>query len=515
MKPILSLTTFAAATLIISMSGCGGAGDSSAPPQPVIDNSGVRGTLIETPPPRVLSLDTAGVSARVASYGSFGTQLAAIAGAPACGIDVHHFEYATVGAGGEKTTASGALMVPTGSAPACSGARPIVLYGHGSSLDRQVDMADVQPSATYGVSSIEIAALYAAQGYVVVAPNYAGYDTSTLTYHPYQIADQQAKDMLDALAAARKALPALAHPVADSGRLFLTGHSEGGYATMATQRALQTAGIAVTAAAPSSGRYAESLNFELLATPGALDDLSRVTADDILYEAMQFTSWQKAYGNLYVTPADIYPAAYAATIETLAPSTRSAATLVSDGQLPPFLLSNDEPDYPQLSPAQQAYFGTPAQSLVKTSLIQAAIADIAANPCPVTSASAPLQCTPANPLRTDWLANDLRTWTPTVPVLMCGGHADGEVPFVNTTLAQAYFQGHGGGAALVALDVDSPATAGDPWAQAKATFVAARAGVVAAGEDPTTNDSYHGFIVQAACAVAARDFFKTFPSSPG
>ena len=30
-----------------------------------------------------------------------------------------------------------------------------------------------------------IAAMYAAQGFIVVAPNYAGYDISTLGYHPY------------------------------------------------------------------------------------------------------------------------------------------------------------------------------------------------------------------------------------------------------------------------------------------------------------------------------------------
>ncbi|RZJ08446.1 MAG: hypothetical protein EOP39_13815, partial [Rubrivivax sp.] len=261
MKPILLLTTFAAAILITTVSGCGGGAVSASEPLPppppsqspvaVIDNSGVRGSLIQSPPPVVLSLNPAGVSSKIAAFGSFGTQLAAIAGAPLCGIDVHHFEYATVGAAGEKTTASGALMVPTGSAAACSGPRPIVLYGHGSSVARQLDMSDLRPSAVDGISSIEIAALFAAQGYIVVAPNYAGYDTSTLTYHPYQIADQQAKDMMDALAAARKALPALTPAIADNGRLFLTGHSEGGYAAMATQRAMQAAGMAVTAAAPS------------------------------------------------------------------------------------------------------------------------------------------------------------------------------------------------------------------------------------------------------------------------
>jgi len=29
-----------------------------------------------------------------------------------------------------------------------------------------------------------MAAVFASQGYIVVAPNYAGYDSSTLPYHP-------------------------------------------------------------------------------------------------------------------------------------------------------------------------------------------------------------------------------------------------------------------------------------------------------------------------------------------
>ncbi len=72
-----------------------------------------------------------------------------------------------------------------------------------------------------------LAAVFASQGYIVVAPNYAGYDTSTLPYHPYLIADQQSKDMIDGLKAARTALPlASATLTKDSGQLFITGYSQ-------------------------------------------------------------------------------------------------------------------------------------------------------------------------------------------------------------------------------------------------------------------------------------------------
>ncbi len=72
--------------------------------------------------------------------------------------------------------------------------------------------------------------MYAAQGFIVVARNYAGYDVSKLGYHPYLNADQQSKDMLDALAAARKALPRIGSQ--DGGKLLVAGYSQGGHVAM-------------------------------------------------------------------------------------------------------------------------------------------------------------------------------------------------------------------------------------------------------------------------------------------
>ena len=66
--------------------------------------------------------------------------------------------------------------------------------------------------------------MFAAQGYIVVAPNYAGYDISTLGYHPFFNAVQQSGEMMDILAAARTALPnTMSSATSDNGQLFLTG----------------------------------------------------------------------------------------------------------------------------------------------------------------------------------------------------------------------------------------------------------------------------------------------------
>ena len=82
------------------------------------------------------------------------------------------------------------------------------------------DLAD--PDNTEGLL---VAGAFAAEGYIVVAPNYVGYDTSTLGYHPYLHGEQQASDVVDALTAARSALPTADAPATtDGGQLFVTGY---------------------------------------------------------------------------------------------------------------------------------------------------------------------------------------------------------------------------------------------------------------------------------------------------
>ena len=514
-KSVQALSVIISTASLLAACGGGGSTTSNQPPPPVtpptqfvIDNSGTPGSLVQNPPPRLNSLKPADVTNQLQGYGFFGTQLLTNAGTPKCGIDFYHFEYGTVGAANEQATASGGILVPTGSDPACTGPRPVLLYGHGSSLSQYVNMADISSANPYLPTTAEIEALFVAQGYIVVAPNYVGYDTSTLPYHPEHIAAQNGQDMINALIAARKSFSNLSTPVIDNGKLFLSGYSEGGYVTMATHRAMQAAGITVTASVPQSGDYAVAINWESLGQPGVLDDISGLDENDQLGYLFQFTAYQKAYGNLYANQSDFYSTTLASSMETLLPTKLDPDNLVSLGMFPKYFLGNDMPNYPSLTPFEQSFYGPPAQSLLKSSAVLALIADVVANPCPVTSATAPLNCTPANPIRMAAVKNDLRTWTPTQPMLMCGGHGDPNVAFANAQLAQAYFQAHG--TTVAVLDVDSPITANDPYADAKNAFLAAKNNIIAAGGDPVTSDYYPGTTAFAGCNVAARDFFSKF-----
>jgi len=517
----------------VLLAACGGGSDTGG--NTSTDNSGARGSLQFNPPLRVTGL-TAAVLQSQLSASSSGRSLLAVAGTPKCGVDFRYLQYGTVGGAGEATNATGALMVPTGTDAACSGARPIVLYAHGTTTDKAYNLANVlDATGSAYTESLLVAATFAAQGFIVVAPNYAGYDTSKLSYHPYLNADQESKDMIDALTAARTALPNVGGT--DSGKLFITGYSQGGHVAMATHRALQAAGQTVTASAPLSGPYALA----------ALVDTvyyGNVNLGSTIFTPMLTTSFQKAYGNLYSATTDIYSPAYATGIESLLPSTSSVTTLVQQGKLPlTALFSSTPPTAPAGSPASlQATLNaitpptTPAAQaplfalgfgsspLVTNATRLSYLLDALANPdgaVPAATTGLPASA-PTNPLRQAFKRNDLRNWTPTRPVLLCGGNSDPTVYFsVNTQLMQKLWTAPSAMAAgtglLSVLDVDSAVTsASDPFAAAKVGFATAKAATAAAAVAAGASDggasaviqAYHGGLVPPFCTVAARGFFQ-------
>jgi dipeptidyl aminopeptidase/acylaminoacyl peptidase len=149
-------------------------------------------------------------------------------------------------------------MLPTGEDIRCRHRRPVLLYAHGTQPNQNFDIGEIEDIEDNDEGTAA-AAVFAAQGYVVVAPNYAGYDTPTLTYHGYLNADQQSKDMIDGLVAAHRAMPRAFGPdIRSLGNLFIAGFSQGGYVAMATHRALQALGIPVTASVSMSGTYARA-----------------------------------------------------------------------------------------------------------------------------------------------------------------------------------------------------------------------------------------------------------------
>jgi alpha/beta superfamily hydrolase len=427
---------------------------------------------------------------------------------PECRIDVYHLQYQTVDAAGNITPASGALMVPNDSASPCQGARPILLYAHGTNTDRAFNMADLQ--AADNGEGLLMAAVFAAEGYIVVAPNYAGYDTSTLAYHPYLNGDQQSKDMIDALTAARSALPTANAPgTTDGDQLLITGYSQGGYVAMATHRALQEAGQTVTASAPMSGPYA-------LSAFGDAIFQGQVTGGSTVNLTLLITSYQNAYGNIYSSTTDVFEAQYATDIATLLPSATPVSELKAQGKLPDTTLFSSTPPDPayaamtpatkpsNLAPVFAIGFGT--DNLLTNGFRLAYLQDADSNPdggFPTLSDGLP-PANPQHPLRQALKTNDQRVWTPTSPMLLCAGNADPAVLYLNTDLMQSYWST---ATTVTVLDIDSAVESGDPYAAQKTQFAVAKEVVQLGGGDDEVLEKYHAGLVAPFCLSAVKSFF--------
>lgn len=506
---------FCAACLSVTLSACNSHDDDDHDGTGSAQGS-LRGRLVQDPPTRVASFAAADLIAALGVDAEH-VRFAQLTGTPLCRVDVHQLQYHTVGAKGEDTVASGALMIPAGTASDCRGERPVLLYAHGTTVERNFNLANV--STDDNGESFALLTVFAARGYIVVAPNYAGYDTSTLPYHPYLNAEQSANDMMDALSAARSALPTSFAPDTRAGsKLFITGYSQGGHVAMATHRALQAQNQTVTASAPLSGPYA------LAAFADAVFD-GNVNLGAPVFATLLVNGYQQAYGNLYTTTSDVFEPRYASGIDILLPSSVSRSELVSQGRLPAQQLFSEVPPDPAFAgitppttPAERAplfALGFGPDHLVTNAYRLGYLLDAQANPdgaFPTPTTGTPA-ANPQHPLRIALKANDLRNWTPTAPMLLCGGNGDPTVFFMNTQLMQAYWANTG--ANVTVLDVDSPAATADPFETEKQAFAAAKTLVAADAIASGATDGgasevlsrYHG-LVSPFCFVAARAFFE-------
>ncbi|MEO9149061.1 MAG: lipase family protein [Burkholderiaceae bacterium] len=424
------LAALASATAAL-VAACGGGSDSGPD----------RGKLRETP--QVLAtLTAAQIDAGTAASG-----LQAISGKAKCDVKVVALDYDTVGVkNGEAANASGVLLVPAG---ACAAVRaPLVAYAKGTDLQRPRTLANPQDGET-----ALLIAMYAAQGYAVVATDYLGYAKSTYSFHPYLHADSEASSVLDSIRAARNAAPQVGGQFSD--KLFITGYSQGGHASAAAQRAAQADGdIKVTAGAHLAGPYNLSGSLKV---PDAI-------AGYQFFVPFLVSTYQKIYGNVYAKPSDIYNAPYADYIEDLLPSaTLTSTTLITTGRLPG---------------------GTPNQA--RDALYKPAfLADTRDNP--------------NSALSMDARKNDLLGWTPTAPVLLCGGAGDPTVsPAVHQRVLKADFDARGV-QNVTSVDVDPQIRAiyGPPPAPGTPAFA-------------TYYGSYHGGYEPPLCAAQARAFFAKY-----
>ena len=429
----LSCVAAAAAVLV----ACGGS-----------DDGPHRGDLLETPV-ALTTLTAAQIDAATAQSG-----LQAISGKARCDVKVVALNYATVGAkADEQTNASGVLLVPGG---ACTGPASLVGYAKGTDVQKPRTLANPQDSETF-----LLAAMYAAQGYAVVATDYLGFAKSNYPYHPYLHADSEATSVLDAVRAARAAAPSVGANL--SGKLMLTGFSQGGHSAMAAQRAAERDNpneFNVVAGAYLAGPY------NLSGGVRAPDAIAGVQ----FFVPYLVTAWQKVYGNVYPDVKTVFKLPYSNYIENLLPNpTLDYTTLVTTGKLP---------GGPGLTPNQ-----------IRDMLFQPQLLEDSRN-------------NQNNPLYLTAQKNDLLGWTPRAPVLLCGGAGDPTVPpALHQQVLKADFDRRGV-TNVVSVDVDPQVQAAygpggkaptDPTSEAFATYYG----------------NYHPSYEPPFCHAQARALFNT------
>lgn len=422
----------AAAVLLVA---CGGSDDPA------------RGSLKDAPV-TVTTLTAAQIDASTAASG-----LQLITGKAKCDVKVVALNYHTVGAQGtESTNASGVMLVPGGAA--CTAAAPLVAYAKGTDLQKPRTLANPQDSETF-----LLAAMYAAQGYAVVASDYLGYAKSEYAYHPYLHADSEANTVLDSVRAARAAAGTVGASL--SGKVMFTGYSQGGHSSMAAHRAAErdhATEFNVVAGAHLAGPYNLSGSLKV---PDAIAGVQ-------FFVPFLVTAWQKIYGNVYTDVKTAFKTPYSGYIETLLPNpTLNYTTLVTSGMLP---------GGPGVTPNQAR------DAVFQSDFLLGA------------------QTSATHPLVVAAKKNDLLGWSPKARVLLCGGAGDPTVPpAIHQVVMKADFDSRGlTNVSSVDVDAMVQATFGpggkaptDPTSAAFATYYG----------------SYHGTYEPPFCHAQARGLF--------
>ncbi|WP_428353304.1 lipase family protein [Methyloprofundus sp.] len=294
-------------------------------------------------------------------------------------VQVYSVNYQTVDPSGALTQASALIAIPDDTEQSY----PLIAYQHGTEVLR----ANAPSQDAFDLPTIALAA----SGYVVVSADYLGLGESE-SLHPYVHAHSLATVVIDAIRSAR--LFAQEKNVRLNAQLFLTGYSEGGYATMAVHRELQvnySTEFSVTASAPMAGPY------DLSGTMRA-----PIMDEQPLVNPFYFPYTLLAYNQVYAFTdqlSDYFQSPYDQTISRLYDGLHSSSEINS-----------------AIPEKQQLYTAALFNDLQteENSWLQVALAE-----------------------------NDTYRWVPEAPMFLFHCVQDNIVPFANTQIAYDYFQSAG------------------------------------------------------------------------
>jgi len=356
--------------LLAGLSSCGDPGTSSPA-------NAQRGDLV-----RVTSSSTYAVSSvnqAIVLLAAFGVDVGGLSGT--YGVTLHTIVYKTVTPDGRLINASGVVAYPLKPAGAAS---PVLALQH-ATIFRDSDA----PSNNASTDTMLMAT--AGTGFIVVMADYIGYAASGDEVHPYVHAGGLAASIVDMLRATRQLL--VRNNVTRNGQLFLTGYSEGGYATLAAQKEMEqnlSTEFPITASLPAAGPY------DMSATAQYLLGLANNPNPELT--GFVFKSYDHWHG--WNRISQIFQSPYNTIVNTYYDGTHSAATIqalltpVTDNLFQPGFLAG--------------FLGS-GEAAVKA----------------------------------DFARHDIYDWAPQVPTRLFHGADDSVVPYANATAALTAMQAAG------------------------------------------------------------------------
>lgn len=175
-------------------------------------------------------------------------QLPAIGAKIKSKVRIYDIIYRTRDVDGKDIVASGIVLVPDLQQPVS-----MVSLQHGTAIfweDVPSNFVPYSEPALFGP-------LFASQGYITVLADYIGYGASQDLPHPYEHRASLASSTLDMLRATKEFLRQQ-NQVDWNEKLYLTGYSEGGFATMCLQKKIEEEAMSefkLTASSCGAGAY--------------------------------------------------------------------------------------------------------------------------------------------------------------------------------------------------------------------------------------------------------------------
>ena len=144
-------------------------------------------------------------------------------------VNIYKMVYKT-NINGNQIIASGLVCIP-----ATDGDYPVLSFQNGTNTVNTY--APSEFAISYQYQMIEIVA---SMGYIVVIADYPGFGESTQVPHPYMLAEPTVRSLVDMLYAVKELTNSELPGIKLRDEFYLLGYSQGGWATLALHKALET-----------------------------------------------------------------------------------------------------------------------------------------------------------------------------------------------------------------------------------------------------------------------------------